>query len=133
MFSMSDVNLNRLILSALPKSEFIAHSTVISKYDLSPILHISLPKSIVTERFILDEIACIDDLDKIIYVPIESLGKPVMNTPWIDIGIKHLNVDAGMHTYRLRFIRNDDCVNLYVSYTIQDDNPEKPYIYMNRK
>ncbi|MBO4542802.1 MAG: hypothetical protein J5725_06415 [Bacteroidales bacterium] len=54
--------------------------------------------------------------------------------PWIDIDSTILDTTAGQHTYRMTFSKEG--VNLkatcWFSYTIQDNNPEKPYIYMER-
>ena len=46
-----------------------------------------------------------------------------------------LCIDIGLHQYELTFINtiNADNYHYYFQYIIQDDNPEKPYIYMNRK
>ena len=53
--------------------------------------------------------------------------------PWIRITPHSLNISPAYHSYRLHFIncRTDDVFSLYIAYIIQDDNPEKPYVYMN--
>jgi hypothetical protein len=55
--------------------------------------------------------------------------------PWIDIKSTALNMDVGHHVYKLHFRQKYTNVlsNLFFAYTIQNDNPEKPYIYMNRE
>lgn len=54
--------------------------------------------------------------------------------PWIDIDSSILDLTAGQHTYRLTFKKVDWklTATCWFSYIIQDNNPEKPYIYMNR-
>lgn len=58
----------------------------------------------------------------------QELGKP-----WIRITYGLLNISEGQHVYRLHFIdRNDAVFSLYVSYIIQNDDPDKPYVYMGK-
>lgn len=54
--------------------------------------------------------------------------------PWLKIISGILNKSAGQHIYKLSFIDRDthDIVAVYFSYIVQDDNPDKPYIYMRR-
>ena len=54
--------------------------------------------------------------------------------PWIRITSKILNTEIGQHIYRLHFVHEftKDVISLYFSYIIQNDDPCKPYIYMNR-
>lgn len=51
---------------------------------------------------------------------------------WIRVNMQYLNLKPGKHTIQLDFVDRytDDDFSLYVSYIIQDDNPEKPYVYM---
>ena len=55
--------------------------------------------------------------------------------PWIDISSDILDLTAGQHVYRMTFSKPDCKLNAtcWFSYIIQDNNPEKPYIYMNRE
>lgn len=54
------------------------------------------------------------------------------STCWIRVTAQMLNMKSGKHTYKLSFV--DTCTNdtffLFISYIIQDDNPDKPYVYM---
>lgn len=52
--------------------------------------------------------------------------------PWLRINSGIFNLNAGMHTYKLSMVnpKTNDVVYLYISYIIQDDNPPKPYDYM---
>ncbi len=51
---------------------------------------------------------------------------------WIQVNMEYLNLKPGKHTYKLDFVDRftDTDFSLYFSYIIQDDNPEKPYVYM---
>ena len=54
--------------------------------------------------------------------------------PWIDISSDILDLTAGQHVYRMTFSKPECKLNAtcWFSYIIQDNDPEKPYIYMKR-
>lgn len=56
------------------------------------------------------------------------------NNPWIDISTEAMNLSAGSHLYQFAFrdTRFGEMMYLYLYYNLQDDNPDKPYIYMDR-
>lgn len=53
--------------------------------------------------------------------------------PWVDIPTCNLNRTSGKHTYKLSFM--NECrgqyITTYISYIVQDDSPEKKYLYVN--
>lgn len=53
---------------------------------------------------------------------------------WVDISRYELNLSTGIHTYALEFINNiaGDSLYLYFQYIIQNDDPDKPYVYIDR-
>lgn len=54
--------------------------------------------------------------------------------PWIDISRTILDLNPGQHTYRMTFGKLE-CklkATCWFSYIIQENHPEKPYIYMKR-
>ena len=53
-------------------------------------------------------------------------------TCWIRANMQYLNLKPGKHTIKLDFVERYTSTDfsLYISYFIQDDNPEKPYVYM---
>ena len=57
-----------------------------------------------------------------------------INNSWIDISVSNLNTNPGYHLYRITMQDKSfsDLFILYFSYVIQDDNPEKSYIYVDR-
>ena len=57
-----------------------------------------------------------------------------INNTWIDISVSNINTEVGYHLYRITMQDKsfNDLFILYFSYIIQDDNPEKSYIYMDR-
>ena len=51
---------------------------------------------------------------------------------WIDVPVTSLDLSTGYHLYTVQLvnIHTNDIANLYFSYTIQNDEPEKPYLYL---
>lgn len=54
--------------------------------------------------------------------------------PWIDIESDYINQSEGQHIYKVSMINkySQDVFDLFFSYIVQNDNPDKPYIYMKR-
>lgn len=54
--------------------------------------------------------------------------------PWIDVKSSDLNLSTGYHKYRLSFIDivTNDTIYLYFAYQVQNDEPDMPYMYMER-
>lgn len=52
---------------------------------------------------------------------------------WIRVTTHFIDTSIGNHIIRLYFVESVTGTefSLYVSYYIQDDNPEKPYVYIN--
>lgn len=86
----------------------------------------------ITSRCYFYEAAELDKTDGPIQFP--DTFEHVSPT-WIKVRTDYINKSVGQHIYRLSFVDRDtdDCFSFFVSYIIQDDRPEKPYIYMNRK
>lgn len=83
----------------------------------------------VHKNYRLMRIYNVDTCEAIIAYNYDELGKP-----WIDIPVDCLDLGIGLHTYALEFINlvTGDTFYQYFNYTIQDDKPKKPYIYMDR-
>lgn len=54
---------------------------------------------------------------------------------WLKFTTDFINKEIGMHTYKVTFVDTvtDVLVSLWFAYIIQNDNPDKPYVYMNRE
>lgn len=54
--------------------------------------------------------------------------------PWLKVTTSLLDTSVGSHLYKFSFVHRytNDVVSVYISYTIQNDNPDKPYVYMNK-
>ena len=55
-----------------------------------------------------------------------------IHRPWVDVPVTSLNLASGYHAYTMQFVSKHTkfTINLYFSYTIQDDNPDRPYLYL---
>lgn len=125
---MSD-KIPRLICKAAPYSEVVTYRKVFNLNELQGTLHVQLPDEVVEDRCILLQVSDIEDLENSI-----SSDISVFTTPWIDIPVSLLNKDSGIHTYLIKLAhgQTSDVLHVYFSYIVQDDNPDKPYIYMKR-
>ena len=57
------------------------------------------------------------------------------NRIWYRFKSEKLNLETGYHIYRMSFVnvRNNDTTQLYFAYVIQNNKPDKPYMYMDRE
>ena len=70
----------------------------------------------------------------LVELPISS-GEVVRQSPtWLKFQTNFIDTSVGLHVYKLTFVHTITNVvaTLWFSYTIQNDNPDKPYIYMKR-
>lgn len=106
------------------------HSEVLNDNQIAHELHLQIPVQIAhtCELHKLEELG-----DTVTEVSDES-WKRDDNRIWYQIKTSYLNMSVGHHLYKLSFINRvtDDTMFLYFAYTIQSNNPEKPYIYVNR-
>lgn len=104
-------------------------SPVFHKYEIEYFLYVHFPKEMNRdyELFQVDEVS--PTAQK---VPMGTFIEREFGKPWINIKSGILNLDIGKHIYRLSFVNkySNDVVSLYFGYIIQDDKPDKPYIYM---
>ena len=54
--------------------------------------------------------------------------------PWYRLISDVMNKEIGHHTYKMSFVnkQTDEVCSLYFAYVIQSNNPDKPYVYMDR-
>lgn len=112
--------------------ELPINTTVLGKEQLEYYTWIHLPHDL-SRDFALVQIDNIDD----------SLPKEVKRAfinrkpgkPWIRIRTGALNQSIGLHRYKITLVNktSDDVVSLYFAYIMQDNNPDKPYIYMRKE
>lgn len=111
--------------------EVSRHTQVINKAQFPYWVWIQLPKCVLRdyEIYQVDEVfpgsgEC-DWIDQVV----RESGRP-----WLRFPNTMLSLTAGKHMYKLSFVNRytDEAVDYYFSYIVQDSNPDKPYIYMNR-
>lgn len=118
-------------INACKYSELACNTPVINKNSLDSYIWIRVPSEISREfvLFQVDELVPEFKEFKFLNVIEQQCSKP-----WFKADINEMNLDSGQHVYKMSFVNritNDTC-SLYFSYIIQDDNPDKPYIYMKR-
>lgn len=108
--------------------ELPMHTPVINVHQIGEVVWIELPTG-VSKQFELFELHEVGQTNTEVMFTgcIERC-----NMIWLKVKASILNRSAGQHVYRLSFIDKTtlDTHYLYVSYVIQDNNPDKPYIYM---
>lgn len=119
------------LLNACPYKEIPLNTIVLNKYAIDSYIWIHVPTEI-SKEFSLYQINEIvpDNIECTFLNSIEQ----ECNRPWFKISTENMNLSSGQHVYKMSFvsvITNDIC-SIYFSYIIQDDNPDKPYIYMKR-
>lgn len=76
----------------------------------------------------------VDELgDTLVEVPLSFNIKKERN--WVKILFSVLNQTPGQHIYKISMIGgcSNDVMSLYFSYIVQDDNPDKSYVYMKNR
>ena len=106
------------------------NTVIYNSKDVSEVICVKLPPEMprgmeLTEIYNLNSSEDVDFADQVTREE---------HRPWIDIQTSILDTMVGQHTYRMTF-SNLGCklnATCWFSYIIQDNDPEKPYIYMNR-
>lgn len=112
-------------------SEISSNVKLFNTNELTDYLWIKLPNR-YSRPFNLIELDSIQPESCSVDITDDSVFKENI---WVKIPKDKLNLSAGNHVYRIKLqsvYSEDTVVMLYFSYIIQDDNPDKPYIYMNR-
>ena len=67
-------------------------------------------------------------------IDFEDYVEQIIYKPWVDFKKSVLDTSIGQHTYRMDFLKKGFNIGAtcWFSYIIQDNNPEKPYVYMKR-
>ena len=111
-------------------SDLPLYTVMYNKADFSEIVCVKLPPQMPRDMQLIEiyNLNSSEDLDFADFVTRDE------NRPWIDIQSSILDTTAGQHTYRMTFAKEDVklTATCWFSYIIQDNEPEKPYIYMMR-
>ena len=112
-------------LSVLPTK-----TKIYNKADFSDVVCIKLPPQLPRDMELM-EIYNLDSQEDLDFTDQVTRDE---HRPWVDISSSILDTGVGQHTYRMTF-EKPECklkATCWFSYIIQDNHPEKPYIYMKR-
>lgn len=122
-------------LNASLEQDLASNTPVFNQSQVEEVLYVKVPYQIcqLNKLIELKEIPESKDLSE--FEPILDKVTFLRYRPWVDIGSELLNFEPGHHKYRLKFknIYTSVISNLFFAYDIQCDDPEKPYIYMNKE
>ena len=111
-------------------SDLPLNTKIYNKEDFSEVVCVRLPDKF-PRRMELMEIYNLDAQEDLDFADQTTRDE---HKPWIDISSSILDTNVGQHTYRMTFYNLGGKLKAtcWFSYIIQDNHPEKPYIYMNR-
>lgn len=119
-----------MIITASIHKNIPAHTPVFNLYQLEYYMWIDVPDESAqcTKLYELNEISPTGKTS----IPLTENLDHDYNRSLFRLKTDVLNLSSGFHMYEMKFIRNatDEIFSLYFSYIIQQDNPDKPYIYM---
>lgn len=123
-------NIFTTVIQSCPLSKLPLHTRIYNSMDFSEIVCVKLPPQMPRDMVLIGiyNLNASEELDFNDQVTRDEYK------PWIDINSSILDLTPGQHTYRLTF-RKEECklnATCWFSYIIQENNPEKPYIYMKR-
>lgn len=106
------------------------NTIIYNKKDFSEVVCVKLPPQLPREMQLV-EIYNLNSGEELDFTDFATRDN---NRPWIDIQSSILDTTVGQHTYRMTFAQEEVKLSAtcWFSYIIQDNNPEKPYIYMDR-
>lgn len=123
-------NIFTTVIQSSQLSDLPSHTLIYNVKDFSDIVCVKLPPQMprsmdLVELYNLDSEKDIDFIDQVTRDE---------HRPWIDISTSILDTKEGQHIYRMTFrnLGGKLKATCWFSYIIQNNNPEKPYIYMNR-
>lgn len=117
-------------LIAVPHRDVASANRVFNTSEIDYFLFVKVPQEFGRhfELYRVDEI-----LEKEEKVCCKDMWEHDRGRPWYRFKSEKLNMDPGYHIYRLSFVNysTNDTSMLFISYIIQSNGPEKPYIYMD--
>lgn len=120
-----------LQLHACEYKDIASNSPMWNKSALDYYVYIEIPHNITYSCSLYDFAEVTKE--GLQYVPREAIVRD--KQCWLRGTIPLLNLTAGLHIYKLMFVDSftNAVFDLYIGYNIQDDNPDKPYVYMQRE
>ena len=123
---------NNVVVLCDHYSELAKHTPIWNSAEVVSTVCVSLPAWWCPHWRLFEIVSCIPDISE--PLTYDNFVSCTGCHPWIDITADWLDLAPGQHIYRMGFV---DCTTNIVrygffSYIIQDDTPDKPYIYINR-
>lgn len=118
-------------LNAVTHDKLSSQTKVFNLKEVDYHLFIRVPDNVYKEY----EMYQLDEVDsKVTRIIESSMIDHDRGNPWYRIIFDSLNKSIGLHTYKLCMVSTitNNTLNLYFGYVIQNDNPDRSYIYMNR-
>lgn len=115
-------------------SDAIAHSETISVCETMDKIWLKLPNGLA-KYLTLYQLIKLGPENNGTEVDIADKIQRDTNRTWLTASRTLFDMTAGFHMYQLVFLDSftQQYRDLYFCYHIQDNDPEKPYIYMNRE
>ena len=116
--------------STLYNGDLSSVTEVINRYMFEFYVYVQMPNSISYNHFSLFELEEIGEHEHFV-CPLQNVE--FLGGPWYRITSSALNMHPGQHIYRMHMVNNntDDVISVLFSYILQDDHPDRPYIYMD--
>ena len=118
-----------MILQSCDYRNLSSNCKILNEHEIDDVVHIRLHRSMLGYK-----LYDILDISESRAVTVSLCGVEFDDEhPWVDIPWCNVSRVSGEHVYKLAFwdrarSRYD---SVYFAYILQDDNPEKPYIYMS--
>ena len=114
-----------------PYPEYQSHTQLVNLNRIEYFLWVEIPQSIACRSSLF----LVEEITQGLKIPFNQCPKSIERDgmkPWLKIATSELNKSEGFHLYKFSFIdiETDDILVLYMPYVIQNDNPDKPYVYM---
>ena len=125
-------NIFTTVIQSSQLSDLPLHTKIYNSKDFDETVCVKLPPQMPRDMDLIDlyNLNVAEDVD------FADQVTRAEHRPWIDISSSILDLSIGQHVYRMTFqSANPDCklkATCWFSYIIQDNNPDKPYIYMKR-
>lgn len=124
-------NIFTTVIQASQLSDLPLNTKIYNSKDFDEIVCVKLPPQMPRDMDLIEiyNLNASEDVDFADQVTRDE------HRPWIDISSSILDQTPGQHVYRMTFSK-PECklhATCWFSYIIQENNPEKPYIYMDRK
>lgn len=119
------------MLEACSYEDLCKHSKVFNKSALNYHLWIYMDPETVREAYFVEAKEIGPHADNSKLFPDTFVRE---SQCWIRANMEYLDLRPGKHTIQLQMVNRftDTDFSLYASYFIQDDNPDKPYVYMKK-